>query len=476
MLVRLSGFGSGASGAVKDAPKPAEIEFLSRFVDSARKDASGETQTLGVLAGQLSLNRSRPVFVCDAASLTSLNDAFLQAVDDTAQDKPAPRRALKLSLAPTDFQGFDPLAEPLRLLLPADPERHSHLEVLAELKIAGQMEARRDVNDVLDVPLLGNREFPVPVQKPATLADVGEPQPILLASNDPSFLPGQGSIRDKIKTQNEARGKDNSAPTDPGGGFVPFRIVAKATRPVFKLDHGFLDDGTGEIDESKRRSPTLEDLRLFAKWRILLNGAEAARPDLIDGTIAYRHFLGASGTDLPFSYERFAKTDRTGARIVLNVIEDVRAAAIELDDARGGNRFTIQCGVIPVGAVDANGKPLNARYLYPGTENWQKAIGAHAIWVEADVTTAIDPKTALRGFEIKMTLHAEDRYNFNPENADIATGVLDAENGRFELCGLAKEFLREATLKRTIKFTLPNGPFDLRATPPDQTVSAPARK
>ena len=75
-----------------------------------------------------------------------------------------------------------------------------------------------------------------------------------------------------------------------------------------------------------------------------------------------------------------------------------------------------------------------------------------------------------------MTLHAEDRYNFNPENADIATGVLDAENGRFELCGLAKEFLREATLKRTIKFTLTNGPFDLRATPPNQTVSAPARK
>lgn len=475
--VRLSGLGSGTSNTAKDTPKAAEIAFLSRFVDSARKDAIGETQTLGVLAGQLSLNRSKPVFVCDPASLTNLSDAFLRAVDDTAQDKPAPRRALKLVLTPGDFEGFDPLAEPLRLLLPADPERHSHLEVLAELKVAGQVEASRDVNDILDVPLLGNRDFPAPVQKPGALVDVGDPQPILLASNDPSFLPGAGSVRDKIKTQNEARGKDDSPPSSADGDRIPFRVVDKATRPSFKLDHGFLDDGSGGIDDSKRRSVTAADIKLLAKWRLLLNGAETVRPDLIDATSAYRHFLGASGAELPFSYERFARTDRTGAQIVANILDDVRIAAVDLDDPRGGaRRFTIQCGVIPVGAVDKDNKPLNARYLYPGTENWQKAIGAHAAWVEADVTSGLDPKTLSRTFDIKMIFHAEDRYNFNPDNFDIATGTPDAENGQFELTGLGKEFLRTGTLKRTIKFTLPNGPIDASAKPPDLVISPPERR
>jgi hypothetical protein len=476
MVVRLAVFGAGTSAAVKDAAKPAEIEFFSRFVETARKDADGETTSLGVLAGKLKLSKAQPVFECDPESLKAMNEAFFDAVDATADDKPAPRRALKLVLSNTDFRGVDPLADPVRLLLPADPDRHSHLEVLAELKVGGAVEAAREVNDVLDVPLLGNRDFPLPQQKPETLADVGEPQPILLASADPSFLPGAGSIRDKIKQQNEARGKDDSAPSSPAGDRVPFRVVDKATRPAFKLDHGFLDDGAGGIDESKKRSPNASDVKLLAKWRLLLNAAEVARPDLIDATIAYRHFLSASGADLPFSYERFARTDKTGAQIVANVLDDVRVAAAELDDPRGGSRrFVMQTGVIPIGALDEKGKPINPRYLYPGTENWQKAIGAHAVWVEADVTSATDPKTLSRTFVVSMTLHAEDRYNFNPDNVDIATGTPDAENGQFELCGFGKEYVRLATLKRTLKFSLPNGPLPPDGKPPDLEISPPAR-
>jgi hypothetical protein len=477
MIVRLSALGAGTSQAVNEAPKPAQVEFFSRFVDSARKDTKGEAQSLGVLTGRLSFERSVPIFDCDRASLTQLSEAFTQAVDDTFEDKPAPRRAVKLVLAPPSFRGVDPLADPARFLLPADPQRRAHLELLVELKVGGQVEAAQDVNDVLDVPLFIGRDFPAPPQKPGALVDVGEPQPILLASNDPSFLPGAGSVRDKIKTQNQARGKDDSPPSSPDGDRIPFRLVVVATRPAFKLDHGFLDDGNGEIDESKKRSPGVSDFKLLAKWRVLLNGAETLRPDLIDATIAYRHFLGASGTDLSFSYERFARTDRTGAIIIANIIDDVRFAAVELDDPRGGSRrFTMQSGVIPVGAVDKNGNPLNPRYLYPGTENWQKAIGAHVAWAEADVVSGLDAKTLSRTFEIKMTLHAEDRYNFNPDNFDIASGTPDAENGQLELSGLGKEFTRTATLKRTLKFTLPNGPVDLQKRPADLVISPPERR
>jgi hypothetical protein len=47
-----------------------------------------------------------------------------------------------------------------------------------------------------------------------------------------------------------------------------------------------------------------------------------------------------------------------------------------------------------------------------------------------------------------MTLHAEDRYNSNPDAADIATGPPDAENGRFEQTGLAHQYMNRTTLGR----------------------------
>ena len=164
------------------------------------------------------------------------------------------------------------------------------------------------------------------------------------------------------------------------------------------------------------------------------------------------------------------------AHIIESAIDDVRAAAIELNDPRGGNHFVIQSDAIPAGATDDDGNLLNPRYGYPGTENWQKTIGAHVVWIEADVTTGVDRKVGGQTFVIKMTLHAEDRYNFNPRNKDIATGILDAENGRFELTGLGQEFTTLATLTRTISFTLPTGPTQLRAVPPGQIVSGPNRQ
>jgi hypothetical protein len=47
-------------------------------------------------------------------------------------------------------------------------------------------------------------------------------------------------------------------------------------------------------------------------------------------------------------------------------------------------------------------------------------------------------------------IEAEDYYNFNPGQADIATGALDADNGRFEVLGWAKGFYSRGTLKREV--------------------------
>jgi len=49
-----------------------------------------------------------------------------------------------------------------------------------------------------------------------------------------------------------------------------------------------------------------------------------------------------------------------------------------------------------------------------------------------------------------FTLHAEDRYNFNPGMADIATGTPDSENIRFEITGLAHQYMHNGQLTRTV--------------------------
>jgi hypothetical protein len=59
-----------------------------------------------------------------------------------------------------------------------------------------------------------------------------------------------------------------------------------AKRPDIHHDHGFLDDGHGNIDNSKRRPPTWEDYKLLAWWTLKLDGAQTLRPDLDDATLA----------------------------------------------------------------------------------------------------------------------------------------------------------------------------------------------
>ena len=55
---------------------------------------------------------------------------------------------------------------------------------------------------------------------------------------------------------------------------------------------------------------------------------------------------------------------------------------------------------------------MDVRYPYTATENWQKTLGAHYLWIEADVKVTFDAGTKNRTFEIAMTMREEDRYNF----------------------------------------------------------------
>lgn len=141
----------------------------------------------------------------------------------------------------------------------------------------------------------------------------------------------------------------------------------------------------------------------------------------------------------------------------------------------GTTAIKMRTGVVGVGT--------DGRYPYPATENWQKAIGAHSVWMEIDgeveVTRDFEPVAPgefgppapvyARRFDLSLTMHMEDMYNFNPGAADIVTGIPDDDNGKFELTGLGQQYLNTGTAGRSLSF---NTGMDLatRATADDTTV------
>ena len=231
-------------------------------------------------------------------------------------------------------------------------------------------------------------------------------------------------------------------------------------RPPIHHDNGFLQNPNDPKDPNPIPTipPTDADRQALKDWRNKLEWAERAQwlpigphTDIEDGLAAYRHFLDGKGQDRTFSYDKFVRDDDAGKTTLENATRDVQLGAEEIyrqmvaQDPSLKDRpvtFLMTGSQIAVGNSD--------KFPYPKTENWQKAIGGHQIWMSATVTVKPgDPPS----FSMRMTLHAEDRYNFNPGAEDIATGTPDAANGRFERTGLAHQYMNYATLERDVTWT-----------------------
>src|SRR5690606_28725070 len=184
-------------------------------------------------------------------------------------------------------------------------------------------------------------------------------EPILLAANDDAVV---ARIITDAREQHEKRGKDDTISSG-SGSFVPFKRVEKAERPDIKCDHGCRDDGKGNLDKSRMRSPEFSDLVAYMKWDAKVSAAEILRPDLQDATRAYRNFLTGSGRAVIFDYEKYVREDRAGRIMVESAVEDAIAAALEFSDRTGKTGFTMQTAGIAISTS-------NSRYPYPGTENW----------------------------------------------------------------------------------------------------------
>lgn len=223
--------------------------------------------------------------------------------------------------------------------------------------------------------------------------------------------------------------------------------IGPAQRPHIEHDIGFLRFG--------KRAPTDDDYEQLHLWKLMLEGAESVRPDLSDALAAYRHFLEGRGVRRLFSYERYVNGDVSGRTTLRNAILEFQYAAVELAlDHPDLRRFQFTGPAIPCGGDPGKYPDLSRRFPYPATENWQKAIGGHAIWisgtVEVDVDSVSERPKQFRGV---MDLHAEDRYNFNPGADDIATGIPDSANGRFEVTGLAHQYENHGTLRRVLHWS-----------------------
>ncbi|MBA8876615.1 hypothetical protein [Phyllobacterium myrsinacearum] len=220
-------------------------------------------------------------------------------------------------------------------------------------------------------------------------------------------------------------------------------------RPSITHDNGFLD-------KFARRAPTTEDRMNYARWRAKLELGESIQGvpgvphnNLPDALAAYRHFLDGSGSDRTFGYERYVANDPSGQVTLQSAMVEAMGAAYDIhtllySGADGVFQFTgtaIACG------------GTNSYFPYPKTENWQKAIGAHQIWISGDVKAKWNAPANGADFEMTFVLHAEDRYNFNPGAADIATGIPDSDNGIFEITGLAKQYMNYSTLERHVSWT-----------------------
>lgn len=236
---------------------------------------------------------------------------------------------------------------------------------------------------------------------------------------------------------------------------APVKLVSASGR--YKLgqpERPPIHHDNGHLDAFPRREPTVSDHIQYAKWRAKLDGSEAlcSGPtaklvpacnfeDLSDANAAYRHFLIGAGKDRQLNYERYLANDDAGKKVVPNVLHDFQqhAEIIGKDRLRfsmTGTEYSIGNGGIAP---------------YPATSNWQKAIGAHYLWVSADLSVKADKEGKIH-YAADLVFHMEDRYNFNPGATDIATGIPDAENGVFEITGLAHQYTNYATVQRHVEW------------------------
>ncbi|WP_277513621.1 hypothetical protein [Cellulosimicrobium cellulans] len=202
-------------------------------------------------------------------------------------------------------------------------------------------------------------------------------------------------------------------------------VVGPPARPEIEWDEDF--------EYASDDDPTWDDRTSWARWNTIAEGTRL-HPGLQDAGAIYRHYLGNTGDDYEFDYAAAYANDPGVAANVDAEIANAQAGAERLIE--DGNTSFAMTG-------DASTAPN-----YAQTENWQKTIGGYQQWSSSDVTVEGDQATMV------ITVHAEDRYNFNAGQSDIASGTSDDVNGRFTELGWAQPFDSTGSVQLTVTWTV----------------------
>ena len=310
-------------------------------------------------------------------------------------------------------------------------------------------------------PRLGN---PTDPQAQAKLSTPIQAEIISTNLPSPAAIPAQQRPQ-TIKTPYSTAG--SSAKTE------ATYVVGPPARPPIFHDNGFLQNPNDPTDPKPlpTRDATFDERTAYAAQVVKAEAARTATQvdwpkeltpaeyekylGLPDGIDTYHHFLTGNGADHQVSYEAFVRDDAAGQTVLNNAIRDTQRGSEEVyrqmianDPSLATKPVTFEITGDAISVGDSN------KYPYPDSENWQKAIGAHDIWNSAVVM--VTPPATQGGsptYSMQYNLHAEDRYNFNPGNVDIATGQPDSENGRFEESGLAHQYMNYGSVERNLSWT-----------------------
>lgn len=237
--------------------------------------------------------------------------------------------------------------------------------------------------------------------------------------------------------------------------------VRPYTRPTIHHDNGFLQNPNDPSDPMPMptRAPTQTEREYYRSEVVKATGGTVASrmpfSDRIDARLgldnalpAYKHFLTGNGADRTFDYAAYLRDDPAGRQTAAAAVADIRTAADQLYPT-----LDRQVGKRPGDSLrfEVQGDPNSASY--PKTEDWQKAIGGHTQWSSASVVVTRQKDGSLMA-QADVTLRAEDRYNFNPGQKDIKTGVPDAQRGVLEQAGLAHQFTQRGQAAYSTSWTI----------------------
>ena len=246
--------------------------------------------------------------------------------------------------------------------------------------------------------------------------------------------------------------------------------LGKPERPTFIHDNGHR--GKAGQDMKPLRKPTEEDKQAFRDMFTYLQVSELMcndreekndwwwenRQRMVrecggnepDANLALRNFLFGKGRSRNIDYERCLRDEdqQLGQppgthKIVRLLVADFMPHA----EAIGTNRTHFSVTSKQMYAIGPHGFADE-----PTNWNWRRTIGAHQIWVSAEVIAASASDGSRIQYVADLTLHIEDMYNFNPGSSDGRMNVNDSVGGRLEMSGLATQFMTYATIYRHIKW------------------------